>query len=121
MANLTPKKRRAVLALVEHGDASNAATAAGVTRQTLYRWLNEDADFIQALREAEYGALQTFQRELVSMGHLAAAALRDGLQDEDIRVRLRAADIFTQRLLQLRDLLDFEDRLQKLEAVHNEK
>lgn len=120
MMNLTPKKRRAVLALVEHGDASNAATAAGVTRQTLYKWLQDD-DFTQALREAEFRALQTFQRELVAMGSLAAAALRDGLVDEDIRVRLRAADIFTQRLLQLRDLLDFEDRLQKLEAVHNAK
>jgi len=55
------------------------------------------------------------------MGHLAAAALRDGLVDEDIRVRLRAADIFTQRLLQLRDLLDFEDRLSALEALQNAK
>ena len=50
------------------------------------------------------------------MGHLAASALRDGLQDEDIRVRLRAADIFTGRLLQLRELLDFEERLAALEA-----
>ena len=109
MDNLTPKKRKAVRALVEHGSAMQAAESAGVTRQTLYKWL-EEADFKAALQHAENAALQAFQRELVSMGHLAANAIRDGLKDSDIRVRLRAADIFTGRLLQLRELLEFEDR-----------
>jgi len=111
---LTPKKRKAVMALIEHGSPARAAESSGVSRQTLYRWL-EDAEFIAALQKAENAALQAFQRELVAMGHLAANAIRDGLQDADIRVRLRAADIFTGRLLQLRELLEFEDRLTSLE------
>lgn len=114
MDNLTPKRRKAVRALIEHGSPARAADSAGVARQTIYKWM-EDADFKAALQQAENAALQAFQRELVSMGHLAANAIRDGLQDADIRVRLRAADIFTGRLLQLRELLEFEGRLKSLE------
>ena len=119
MKNLAPKKQRAVMALIEHGSPKRAAESCGVSRNTLYKWL-EDDDFVAALQNAENVALQAFQRQLVSMSHLAADAIRDGLQDSDIRVRLRAADIFTGRLLQLRELLEFEDRLRAVEERLNE-
>ena len=116
---LTPKQRVAVRALVSTGDVKAAAQEAGVNRSTLYKWQAEPV-FVDALHAAESEALQAFSTALVGMGHLAAAALRDGLEHEDIRVRLRAADIFTGRLLQLRELVTLEERVKALEGQRNE-
>jgi len=49
---LTPKQRKAVEALLLTGDVSAAAKAAGVSRESLYRWLRQPL-FLAAVREAE--------------------------------------------------------------------
>lgn len=111
---LNTKQRRAVDALLLTGAVGEAALAVGVNRGTLSRWLREPV-FRQALREAEGGALAELQRRLVALGGSAADALGAALDHAEVRVRLRAADVTLARLLQLRELVDFDERLARLE------
>ena len=96
-----------------------AAQQCGVAERTIYRWLNEETAFKNALREAEKAALEMFTRQLVGMAEKASQAIRDGLEDSNINIRLRAADAFLNRLIQLRQLVDFEERLAALERANN--
>ena len=112
---ITPKQRRALEALLAGEDIATAAQTAGVARQTLHRWQQEE-HFARALQEAESLALEGLSRALVGLGELATQAIRDGLQPEQpIAIRLRAADLLTNRLLAIRQAIDFEQRLQELE------
>jgi phage terminase small subunit len=113
---LTSKQRAAVAALLTSPDTQSAAVVAGVARKTIYRWM-EQPHFVAALDEAEREALKLFARQLVAMSTLAVAAIRDALEDENISVRLRAADIFSQRMLQFRTLVTLEARIAALEAA----
>lgn len=113
---LTPKQYKAIESLLTSGNASEAAIAAGVSRDTLYRWLKDDT-FKKALIEAEGEALASLSRALVAMGEDAAATLRAAMADKAAPTgpKLRAADIVLGRLLQLRELVDLEERLSELE------
>src|SRR3712207_3684792 len=117
--NLSPKQLKALSALLEHGDKTKAARAANVGRSTLYRWLREDANFQAALDEGTRQALKEFSTNLVRLAQKAAQALEaalDDTNDKHVHYRLRAADIVTSRLLQVRELVDLEARLAALEA-----
>ena len=114
---LTPRQRKAVQALLTTGDKDQAAAAAGCARRTIYRWLRLDV-FQQALTDAEADALAELSRELVRLAGLAAGTLEQAMGDRDATAgqRIRAADIVLSRLLQLRQLVDLEQRIQALEA-----
>ncbi len=92
--NLSPKQRKAIEALLTSGTVADAARAAGVTRDTLYRWL-KDEHFAKALREAEGMALQGLTRSLTGLGDKAVAALAAVFDDEAAphAVKLKAAAI----------------------------
>ena len=116
---LTTHQRRALEALLVCGSLTEAATLAGSTRQALHRWLRDPA-FVAALKEAESEALAALSRRIVSQAEKAMAALDTALaQEQDVRTRLRAAEIVLANLLKLRELLDFEQRLAALEAKSN--
>lgn len=118
---LTPNQRRAVESLLTSGSVTQAAEAAGVTRNTLYRWM-KDTDFIEAMRDAEAEAVAGLSRSLAGLGESAAAAFREALEpDQKITVRLRAAEAVTDRLLKLRELVDLEARLIALENATHEQ
>lgn len=113
--NLTPGQLKAIDALLTTGSPSEAATAAGVNRRTLYRWQKEPA-FVAALREAEQDAVTGLSRALSGLGDSAAQALRDALSShQKITVRLRASEIVIGNLLRIRELVDLEERIAALE------
>lgn len=64
-------------------------------------------------------ALESLSRSLVSMGATAGATIRDTMTSENSppTLRLRAADIVLARLLQLRELVDLEVRLSRVEEL----
>jgi hypothetical protein len=76
-----------------------------------------DADFQAALRQAEGDALRSLTRKLISLGSRATGVIESTMTDTDASaaVRLRAADTVLQRLLQLRELIDLEERVSSLE------
>lgn len=118
LAKLTPKQRKAVEALLVSGDITQAAQAAGVARDTLYRWLRQD-DFRSALKTAEAASIENLARELVRLGEKAARTLDEAMTAEDATTsaRVRAADIVISKLLQLREMVDLEKRVQELERL----
>ena len=115
---LTPKQRRAVEALLTTGEVAAAAQAAGVSRDTLYRWLKQPA-FLGAVRAAEARALDDLSRLLVRLGRTAAATLAKAMADPaaPYATRVRAADVALGRLLQLRELATLEARVVALEQA----
>ena len=114
--NLTPRKRKALEALLTSGDISQAANTAGVSRDSVYRWLR-DPDFQGAMTEGTQAALQGLSQSLLTLGAAAAKTLQAALEDTTapLAVKLRAADIVLTRLLQMRELVDLDKRLTELE------
>jgi phage terminase small subunit len=118
LSELTPKQRRAVAALLSAGDVTAACAAAGISRDTLYRWMKQPA-FLEAVRTAEAGALDDLSRSLVTLGHSATETLAAAMAAESApwATRVRAADAVLGRLLQLRELATLEARVTELERA----
>ena len=115
---LTAKQRKALEALIVTGSVEKAALAADVGRTTIYRWQAEVPAFSEALQQAQSQALAGFMLELMSMTTAAAQAIRDGLDDTDINVRLKAASLYSARLLQFKQVYEQEERIAALEAMN---
>jgi hypothetical protein len=115
---LTSKQRKALEALLLTGEVSNAASAAHVTRDTVYRWLKQPV-FVSAVREAEAEAIDEVSRVLIRLSRSAVGTLAQAMAERDAPIgpRIRAADITLSRLLQVRELAVLEDRLTALEQA----
>jgi hypothetical protein len=115
--SLRPNQRLAIAALIETGQVTDAAAAANVSRDSIHRWLKDDA-FLAALREAEADALRALSRSLVALSNKATATIEAVMTDDETTaaVKLRAADVALSRLLAVRELLDLEERVTSLEA-----
>jgi len=122
MENMTPRQRRAIEALLTSGDISEAARTAKVSRETLYRWMKL-ADFSMALRQGTQASLESLSRSLVALSDKAIKTLQLALEDETcgLSVRIRAADLILGRLLQIRELVDLEERVSHLEAQNADR
>ncbi len=55
------QKKRFIAALTEHGTVRHAAQAAGVSRNTVYRWRHEDFEFAEAWAEAHENAVDVVE------------------------------------------------------------
>ena len=111
---VTPKQRRAIESLLTTADTTQAAELAGVSRQTIYRWMTEEP-FTQALKAGTAAALDGISRNLVSTAQKAVRELDKILDGPDPGPKARAADIVLARLMQLRELVDLEARITELE------
>lgn len=109
---LSGKQRKALEALLQTGEVSHAATAAGVSRDTVYRWMKQPL-FAAAVREAEVRALDEVSRVLIRLSRAAVGTLAGAMADREapLGARVRAADITLNRLLQVRELATIEERL----------
>lgn len=117
---LTPKQKIAIEALVLSGDKTQAATAAGISRPTLYKWYALP-HFREALSEAVGEMLSSLAGKLVSQSLVAAGVLVEVMNDTEAAssVRVRAADVLLSRMLQVYQLTELEERISRLEAVNN--
>lgn len=112
---LTLKQQRLISALISSPSIAEAARQAGVSLRQARRYL-EDPAFQAALKEAEGIALSSLLRSLTGLGESALQALSDALEPgQDVRLRLRAADILLGRLVAYREMLDTEQRLAAIE------
>lgn len=119
--NLTPRQKRAIVAIVAGQPMARAAAEAGVSRDTLYRWARRP-DFSAAINQGTAEQVEMLSRRLVTLGSHALQALAEALTNPDTPqgVKVRAADSVLNRLLQLRELVDIETRLTKLEEAQND-
>jgi hypothetical protein len=116
--NLTSRQLKTVKALATCGEISQAAQAAGVSRDTLYRWLRNPV-FQAAMDEAIRSALGDLSRSLVALGHKAVSTMDAAMSDDQASpgAKVRVADVVLSRLLQLRELFDLEERVSQLEEL----
>lgn len=113
---LTPKRAAFVRALLTERDTRAAAKVAGIAERTAYRWVGDPA--IQAaILDAEGQALEDVTRGLLRLAADAVQTLGDAMSDRDATTgaRVRAADIVLTRLLQLRELVTLEARMEAIE------
>lgn len=119
-STLSKNQLKAIDALLSCGSITEAAATVGIARVTLYRWRNDPA-FMDALQKAEGEALSIVTAGFAGLVGKAMMAVSDGLaEEEDISVRLRAAESVLSRMIQLRELVSIEQRITELEAVLSE-
>lgn len=117
---LSPRKRRAIVALISEKDARAAAVAAGISERSMYRWLGEAA-FKDGLNDAEAELEASARRELLSRLKKAIEVITRVLESNRPADQLRAAQVILDYSLRFKDL-DVERRLAELEAeIHDRK
>lgn len=111
---INPKQSRAIDALLTEGGIDAAAKVAGVSRVTLWRWL-QDETFCNALKQADSERMGATIRRLTSLSDAAVTTLQEAMTSGKTGERIRAADIVLARLLQLRELHELEQRITQIE------
>ncbi len=117
-----PKANEIVLALLEHPSLEKAAAALGVSRATVWRWLQKPENQ-ELCREARRKA---FSQSAARLQHGSSAAVSTLLRvmvdgNAPTASRVRAAKWVLDTGLHVMELEDFEARLQKLEAMSESK
>jgi hypothetical protein len=117
-SKLTPRKRRAIEALAVGESYEAAATVAGVTVRTIYRW-RHDPDFIAGLQAADADHLAGLARSVNGAAHDALDVLTNVMQDasQPAGVRVRAASEVLKHRAAFYELLTVGDRLTALEQA----
>jgi hypothetical protein len=83
---LTPPQRAAIIQLTSGATRSAAALAAGVTRTTLYKWLNHDPAFQAAYNAWHKDLITTAQSQLLAASHEAIACVLTAIRRGDARL-----------------------------------
>jgi len=112
--SLTARKKRAILALVEHGAVSKAAEACGCARSTLYKWMQEE-EFNKALRQASNSQLLEASRRLDALLLRAIDKLEKLLDSNSEHQARLAAESIISHGARLRELTELERRVSALE------
>ena len=90
---LPPAQDRAVVALAGGATMTAAAEAAGVSRPTVYAWLDGVPEFVVELNRARAEARGAIRAELQRVATSAVATLRELIESDETpdAIRLRAA------------------------------
>ena len=113
---LTPKRQKAIAALMTCRTVRDAAKTAEISERELYRWLR-DATFQAALKRAGQEAIDAAIRRLDTLTGTAIDTLEKTMKSKKATasVHVRAADIVLARLLNLKELSDLEARVTAIE------
>jgi hypothetical protein len=89
MLALPPAQRTAIELLTSGKTLVAAATAAGVTRMTLYRWLKADAAFSAAYNAWQKDILDTTRARLLALSDLAVSTVAKSMALGDARTAIK--------------------------------
>lgn len=118
---LSPKKTRAIVALLSSGTVRDAAKEAGVPESTLRRWRREDADFRFELEARRCEALEDAAAMLHDATAAAVKVLVEQMEGADSEsVKVRAATNLLRLGLLAQNQLDTERRLSEIEEMLKE-
>lgn len=117
VSTLSPAQRRALDSLLSGGSKDQAAAAAGVTRRTLARYLN-DPIFRAALDKATGAAVGDVARRMIGGMETAVSIMLELAEDANTpaSVRLRAAIALVEHGPKLFEQVEIIKRLEALEA-----
>jgi hypothetical protein len=119
---LTAKQDAALVALLAHGTIEAAYVSAGVSKATMWRFLQLpafQARYKAARRELVDGALAQLQRDAT----IAARVLREVAEDRDApaSARVTAAKAILDHSIGAIELGEMVERVERLEAMLNEQ
>lgn len=119
---LTARQTRAIELLLIGTPIKEVANLVNVSRGTIYRWLDQPR-FQSTINKEKTQVVERLSLALASLGQKAVKTLEEALDDPSAgtSVRVRAADVVINRILSIRELVDFEDRLNRLEEMVNTK
>jgi hypothetical protein len=112
--NLTPRKRRALAALLTEPTVKKAAVRAGVSRETLYKYLAVP-EFQSALADAQSSVMQGVKARLAGLLGKSLDVLAGDLESSDVRHRQRAAALILGHYAGLAEFIDLAARVAALE------
>ncbi|HKP37186.1 MAG TPA: hypothetical protein VJT71_10020 [Pyrinomonadaceae bacterium] len=120
--SLTPKQEKAVITLLNEPTLKEAATSAGVTETTLWRWMQEEA-FRSAYMEARRAAVQRGIARMQSATCEAVETLRSVMNDQTSKgsERVSAAKAIIEFAYKGIDIEDVAARLAVVEALLKDK
>ncbi len=115
---MTPKKQKALVALLTQPTKEKAAAAAGITSKTLRGYL-DDPEFQAEYRKAFAELVEDATRKVQQTLDPAVAVLREIMEDRDEngQVRVTAARSVLEYGLKMTETTDVLSRLQELEAA----
>ena len=113
---LTAKQEQALIALLDCGEIKQAAETAGVTKVTLWRWL-QSPDFQSRYRAARRQLVETAIAQLQSDCTIAARVLREVAEDREAPAssRVAAARTILEQSIGAIELMDLQERVEMLE------
>jgi DNA-binding MurR/RpiR family transcriptional regulator len=116
--NLTPKQEAALLALLAEGTIEAAYKAAGVSKATMWRFMQMPV-FQTRYRAARRQLVETAIAQLQSDCTIAARVLREVAEDTQAPAssRVAAAKAILEMSVQAVELVDMEERIEKLESL----
>ena len=115
---LTAKQEQALIALLDCGEIKRAAETAGVTKVTLWRWLQLSA-FQSRYRAARRQLVETAIAQLQSDCTVAVRVLREVAEDKQAPAssRVAAAKTIIEQSIGAIELMDLQDRVEMLEKM----
>jgi len=118
-SRLTPRKRQAISELLKGKANAEVSELVGVSERTLYRWQGEPS-FQLELRRSETRLLEHAVMRLLKLTEDAVDAMEDVIHNPGQRgasvKRLAAKDVL-EVSLKWREMVTFEERLQRLEET----
>jgi len=115
---LSAKQEQALIALLDCGEIKQAAETAGVTKVTLWRWL-QAPDFQSRYRAARRQLVETAIAQLQSDCTTAARVLREVAEDREAPAssRVAAARTILEQSIGAIELMDLQERVEMLEKM----
>jgi transposase-like protein len=117
--NGTPPHDEVIAALMTSTTREEAASKLGVSRSTLYRWLQQDEELKEAFRSARSTALQEGTTTLQMASYEAAAALRSLVLDTNVNphVRLGACRAILEYAYRATEVEDVRAQIEELKGL----
>lgn len=115
---MTPKKQKALLALLTAPTREKAATVAGITSKTLRGYL-ADPEFQAEYKRAFSGLVEDAARQAQQAIAPALSTLREIVEDmdENAQARISAARSILEYSMKLTETADIQSRLDELEKL----
>lgn len=119
-SGLSPLQQDVVLALVDHRTVMAAAKAAGVSRSTVYNWLEKEPEFRRAVGQARAQVFEAGLDTINAAFEKAVRKLEDCLEHGSSSIRLKAAVAICRLGMELRRDYEREGQIKELEerAAH---
>jgi AcrR family transcriptional regulator len=90
--SLTTPQRSAIDMITTGHTLAQSASAAGVSRMTLYRWLKGDAAFIAAFNAWQNDVLDTARGRVLALSDQAVTTLAKSITEGDANLALKVLD-----------------------------